>query len=221
MTNGFDLRASLRLYLIADPEQTTGDYLPAVERAIAGGVTAVQIRAKSMPDGEFLNLAQTVKGICDVHAVPIFVNDRVDIAFAIDADGVHVGVNDLPVETIRRFTGGRKLIGYSPATDEQLADAASSGADYVGLGPVYPTGSKDDAGAAIGLDTIRRRTSHGLLPSVGIGGITAANAGDVIDAGADGVAVISAILRGSDPERRAAELRQVVDRALAARTRNG
>lgn len=212
-----DTRAFLRVYLIADPDQTTGDFLLAVERALSGGVTAVQFRSKLLADGPFLALAQRVKSACDLQAVPFIVNDRVDVALALAADGIHVGVEDLPIPAARRLVGDHAIIGYSPARDDQTAAAKSLGADYVGLGPVFPTGSKDDAGEAIGLDAVRRRASLAQLPAVAIGGINAANAPDVIAAGADGVAVISAILRSEDPRSSAANLLGAVDRALERR----
>ena len=221
MSDRVDLRGSLRVYLVADPEQSGGDFLVAVEQAVASGVTAVQMRAKSLHDGPFLALAEAVKRICEPQAVPLFVNDRIDVALAIGADGVHVGIDDLPLEMVRRIAGDRVLVGYSPATDEQLRDAITAGADYVGLGPVFPTGSKDDAGAAIGLESLRRRTVASELPSVAIGGITAESAAEAVAAGADGVAVIGAILRSPDPGASARALRRVVDRAVEERGRHG
>lgn len=216
-----DTRAFLRVYLIADPDQTTGDFLPAVERALSGGATAVQFRSKLLDDGPFLTLAQRVKSACDLHAVPFIVNDRVDVALALGADGVHVGVDDLPIPAVRGVIGVQAIIGYSPASEDQTAAAKSLGADYVGLGPVFSTGSKDDAGEAIGLDAVRRRASLAQLPVVGIGGIDADNAPDVIAAGADGVAVISAILRSENPRSSAAGLLGAVDRALERRAGGG
>ncbi len=217
MTMDRDARAFLRVYLIADPDQTTGGFLSAVERALSGGVTAVQFRSKLLDDGPFLALAQQVKSACDLHAVPFIVNDRVDVALALGADGVHVGVDDLPIPAARRLVEDHAIIGYSPASEDQTAAAKSLGADYVGLGPVFPTGSKDDAGEAIGLDGVRRRASLAQLPAVGIGGINADNAPDVITAGANGIAVISAILRSENPRLSAANLLGAVDRALERR----
>lgn len=217
MNTKSDIKQSLRLYLIADPEQTSGDFLIAVAEAAGAGVTAVQLRSKELEDGPFLELAHSIKRICEVHAVPIFINDRVDAALAIEADGVHVGVDDLPLPVVRSLVGDRVILGYSPATVEQLAAASAQGADYVGLGPVFGTASKADAGDAIGLEAVHRMTVSRSLPSVGIGGITADNAAKVIEAGADGVAVISAILRSSEPASSASQLRAIVDRALAKR----
>lgn len=221
MTPNRNIRAYLRVYLIADPDQTAGDFLWAVEHAISGGVTAVQLRSKVLDDGPFLSLAQRVKSACDIHAVPFIINDRVDVALAVGADGVHVGVDDLPLPVARRLLSEHAIIGYSPASEDQSAAARSLGADYVGLGPVFETGSKDDAGEAIGLETLRRRAALAQLPTVGIGGISIGNAGDVVTAGVDGVAVISAILRSEEPKASAAGLLRVVNRGLEQRSREG
>jgi thiamine-phosphate diphosphorylase len=145
------------------------------------------------------------------------VNDRVDIALAAEADGVHVGVGDLPVETARDLAGAKLVIGYSPETDEQGISAADWGADYLGVGPVYGTSTKPDAGEAIGLVTLGRRAHHAGIPVVGIGGIDGSNAAAVIEAGAEGVAVVSAILKSDDPRHAAAALAAVVSEARASR----
>ena len=213
------LRAALAVYLVADPEQSTSwDLVADTAAAIAGGVTCVQLRAKHLGDRDALSLATSLAAVCQRQGVPFLVNDRLDVAIAAGADGLHVGLTDLPIHVVRRLAGDRFLIGWSPETAEQAAGSVAMGADYVGLGPVFPTGSKADAGAAIGVDGLRHRARAAGIPSVGIGGITATLAGSVIDAGADGVAVISAILRSDDPERAAARLRSVVDQAIEGRS---
>lgn len=190
---------ALRLYLVADPDLVDGD-LPAVVRvALQSGVTAVQIRVKNRTDRAYLDLATELRLITAQAHVPLLVNDRVDIALAVGADGVHLGVDDLPVEDARGLGGENFIIGYSPETDEQTAEAGSLGADYLGVGPVFGTVSKDDAGLAIGLETITRRSSLAGIPIIGIGGIAEVNARSVVEAGAVGVAVVSAITRASDP----------------------
>lgn len=216
-----EIRACLRVYLIADPDQTAGDFLRAVEHAISGGVTAVQLRSKLLDDGPFLSLAQRVKSACDLHAIPFIINDRVDVAVAVGADGVHVGVDDLPLPVARQLLSDDAILGYSPASEDQTAAAKSLGADYVGLGPVFATGSKDDAGAAIGLEMLSRRAVLAQLPTVGIGGISISSAGDVVTAGVDGVAVIGAILRSEEPKASSAGLLREVNRALEQRSREG
>ena len=201
-----DLRSALRLYLVADPEHCRGDLTTSVELALKGGVTMVQLRAKQMSDLDVTNLAETMSRVCRGFEVPFLVNDRVDIALAVGADGVHLGVDDLPLEAARRIGGEDFIIGYSPDTDDQLRSAGSRGANYLGIGPVFGTRTKYDAGAALGLDVFSERVRDGGLPAVGIGGINPDNAKSVIDAGADGVAVVSAILGSDDPEAAARQI---------------
>ena len=213
------IRAALALYLVADPEQSaSGDLVSDTAAAIAGGVTCVQLRVKHLSDFDALDLAIPLADLCRRHNVPFLVNDRLDVAMAVNADGLHVGLTDLPISVVRRLAGDRLLIGWSPETEEQAAGSIAAGADYVGLGPVFPTGSKADAGAAIGIAGLAHRVHEAGLPTVGIGGITAESAASVIAAGVDGIAVISAILRHDAPERAAAGLRAVVDAALRDRT---
>jgi thiamine-phosphate diphosphorylase len=200
----------LRLYLVADPNQSSGNLRDQVEAALRGGVTAVQLRWKSATDRELLEEAMTLAAMCKVHGALFFVNDRVDIALASGADGVHLGVDDLPIEDARRLGESSLTIGFSPETDEQANRANLRGADYLGVGPVFGTASKSDAGPAIGLEILSRRVATAGIPVIGIGGITAENAGQVISAGAVGVAVVSAILRAADPEPAARRLRQAV-----------
>lgn len=201
-----DLAAALRLYLVADPHGSRGDFLTAVEAALRGGVTMVQLRAKSLSDRDLLQQAIELRALCATHNAVFIVNDRVDIALASGADGIHLGVDDLPLDAARELGGPDFIIGYSPETDEQIRSAASRGASYLGIGPVFGTTSKHDAGDALGTDEFRRRIQLSNLPSVGIGGITAENAGAVINTGAVGVAVISAILASHDPEEAALQL---------------
>lgn len=199
-----DLNAALLLYLVADPEHANGDVLELTRVAVAGGVSMVQLRAKHVTDRELLRLAQAMRAVC--HNVPFIVNDRIDIAIAARADGVHLGVDDLPLEAARRLGGERFIIGYSPDTESDLISARQRGASYLGIGPVFGTSTKSDAGNALGLEEFARRVRVGDLPSVGIGGVTVENAREVIDAGAQGVAVVSAILRAADPYRAAVQL---------------
>lgn len=201
-----DLRSALRLYLVADPDQCDGDLISSVSAALTGGVTMVQLRTKSLSDLEILNLATDMRALCYQHVVPFLVNDRIDIALAVGADGVHLGVDDLPLESARDLGGSGFVIGYSPETDEQVASAAGRGADYLGIGPVFGTLTKCDAGVALGIEVFAERMRLGRLPTVGIGGINADNASRVIDAGADGIAVVSAILRAKNPTEAARQL---------------
>lgn len=194
------LSSNLRLYLVADPGLSTGDFTPSVEGALRGGVTMVQLRGKSLADRVLLDHAQTLRSLTAQYRSTFIVNDRMDIALASGADGVHLGVDDMPIESARSLGGSSFIIGYSPETDDQIRSAADRGADYLGIGPVFGTASKHDAGDELGLAEFARRIALTRLPTVGIGGISASNARSVIDAGASGVAVISAILGSDDTE---------------------
>lgn len=189
----------LRLYLVADPDLVDGNLPGIAAAAIDAGVSCVQLRVKRRTDLVFERLGVVLAEICRDRKVMLLVNDRVDIALAVGADGVHLGVDDMSIEAARRVGGSDFVIGYSPDTDDQASAAASRGADYLGVGPVFGTSSKHDAGEAIGLDTLRERIRLSGIPTIGIGGITHQNAAEVVAAGACGVAVMSAILRSSDP----------------------
>ena len=182
-----------------------------VERALAGGVTAVQLRCKALSDRETLGFARAIRAITWNASALFLVNDRLDIALATEADGVHLGVDDLPLADARHIGGPGMIFGYSPETDNQVESAKLLGANYLGVGPVFGTSTKTDAGAAIGLETLARRVTLAKMPVIGIGGITAQNAGSVIRAGAAGVAVVSAISLQNDPKSAARNLRSAVE----------
>ena len=204
----------LRVYLVAGSEDAPRGLLETVEAALLGGVTAVQLREKSGTDLEILLTAERLRELCRDHDAAFFMNDRVDLALAAGADGVHLGVDDLPIPAARRIAGPEFKIGFSPSSDTESRSARLEGADYLGVGPIFGTISKSDAGAAIGLGLLKRRASIASLPVIGIGGIDADNAARVIQSGAAGVAVMSAILRANDPTAAAAALRKAVDGAL-------
>lgn len=200
--------AILRLYLVADPDHCRGDLVQTVERAMSGGVTCVQLRAKSLTDREQLALARRLEASCAIRNVPFVVNDRLDIALLSGADGIHLGVDDMPAEDIRRIAPAGFLVGYSPETDEQVRAVDPGLVDYLGVGPVFGTSTKGDAGPALGLEVFGARCEESPVPVVGIGGITIENASSVREAGAAGVAVVSAILAASDPAVAASALRR-------------
>ncbi|HET9016796.1 MAG TPA: thiamine phosphate synthase, partial [Thermomicrobiaceae bacterium] len=154
---------------------------------------------------------------CRERGVLFVVNDRVDLALALGADGIHVGVDDLPLRETRALVGNRMVVGYSPPTLSAALAAVEDGADYLGIGPVYATSTKGDAGVPVGVEQVARVTAEVGLPVVGIGGIGAAGAGAVVEAGAAGVAVISAVVGADDVRAAAREIRVEVDRALRAR----
>lgn len=196
----------LRLYLVADPDHCEGDVAKVVERALSGGVTCVQLRAKSLTDRKHLALARRLRASCAAAGVPFLVNDRLDIALLSGADGVHLGVDDLPWSDVREVSPAGFLIGFSPETDEQIRSLDMNAVDYLGVGPVFGTRTKGDAGPALGLDRFAARCALSPVPVVGIGGITIENASRVRDAGAAGVAVVSAVLAAPDPARAATDL---------------
>ncbi len=191
-------RAALRLYLATDPGLAAGRDLPGlVAEAIAAGVTAVQLRDKHADGKSLYETACRLLSVTRRHGVPLVVNGRVDGLLAAGADGVHVGPADLPLERVRALAG-RAIVGYSAGSPEDLALAERCGADYVGIGPVFPTATKPDAGAALGVDGLRALAAASALPCVAIGGITPGNCAQVMRAGVDGVCVISAILAQAD-----------------------
>jgi thiamine-phosphate diphosphorylase len=208
------LAEQLAVYFVADPEQTERDLVGIVATAIARGVTVVQLRAKRMPDDDFVPLARAIQAACRDQDVPFIVNDRLVLALELGADGVHLGEHDLPIDVARDLAGPSFIIGSSPKNLEQAEAARTQGANYVGLGPIYATGSKGDAGDPIGLEGLAEQIAAAKLPAVGIGGITIANATEVILAGADGVAVISAIQGATDPGQATADLAAAVRAGL-------
>ncbi|MFT4882927.1 MAG: thiamine-phosphate pyrophosphorylase [Natronomonas sp.] len=192
------------VYLVTDAGLSAGrSTVDIVEAAVRGGADVVQLREKSASANERYELGREVREITREAGVPLVVNDRVDLAAALDADGVHLGDDDLPVSVAREQLGEDALIGRSVSTPEAARRAEEAGADYLGVGAVFATDSKDDVPPeeqGIGLDRIRAVREATDLPFVGIGGVTPGNAAGVVEAGADGVAVISAITGADDPE---------------------
>lgn len=189
------------LYLITDRHQTAGRELPAVVAdALAGGVTAVQLREKDLPARQLLELALELRGLTRRHGARLLINDRVDVALAAEADGVHLGVASIPVADARRLLGYDKLIGYSShGVDEALA-AQQAGADFVTFGPVYPTPSKAAYGPPLGVGLLAEAAAVLSVPVFALGGVALRSIPEVIDAGASGIALISAIISSPDPE---------------------
>jgi thiamine-phosphate pyrophosphorylase len=214
------LSDALAVYVLSDRKLSRGrSEVDIVRAAIEGGASAIQLRWKEGPLWEAVEVARSLRDLCASRNVLFVVNDRVDLALAVDADAVHVGEDDLPVAETRRVVGDSMIVGYSPPTLVEAIQAARSGADYLGVGPVYGTTTKEDAGVAVGVDRIRDVRGSVNVPIVGIGGINASNAGAVIDAGADGVAVISSVVAQENVETAARELRRAVDGARAGRGR--
>jgi thiamine-phosphate pyrophosphorylase len=213
----------LRVYALLDPEHAGGHPLPELARLVAhGGATLVQLRDKRSDTRAMVERARAVKAALAPFNVPLLINDRVDVALAGGADGVHVGQEDMAVTDARRLLGRDAVIGLSIRTPEQAEAAPLELIDYAGVGGVFATTSKDNpkppigpAGLARVADVLRRRVPGFRL--CGIAGITTANAADVITAGADGVAVISALSLTGDPQAAARELRGIVDTAIGKR----
>lgn len=198
------LRRALRLYLIADTSLVPGpELVDAVAAAIRGGVSIVQLRAKTQTAREQLELARALAAVCRARAVPFVVNDRVDIALAAGADGVHVGhigVEDLPPDDARRILGPDAIVGVSVHTSAEANEAERRGASYVSGGPMYVTRTKPDAGAPIGPALVTELRAATTLPVVAIGGIEARHVPELLGVGATGVCVAGGILRATDRE---------------------
>ena len=208
------MRVDYGTYLVTQASLSAGrETAEIVEAALAGGVDVVQVREKGRPARERLALARRLREPTAEAGVPLIVNDRVDVAAAADADGVHLGDDDLPVADAREQLGRSAVIGRSVSTVADAETAVAAGADYLGVGAVFETSSKDvdDEESGIGTRRVRAITETVSVPVVGIGGITPDNAADVVAAGADGVAVISAITAADDPTAATASLRTAVE----------
>jgi thiamine-phosphate pyrophosphorylase len=217
------VHVDLRLYALVDPERANGRDLAVLARLVAqGGATLVQLRDKHTDTRRMVDRARAIKAALAPLGVPLLINDRIDVALASGADGAHVGQEDMAVEDARRLLGADAIIGLSVKTVEQAEAAPIELLDYAGIGGVFATSSKDNPKPPIGpaglgriVEVFRRRCPE--FPLCGIAGIDARNAGEVIAAGADGVAVISALSLTDDPRAAARQLRGVVDQALAQR----
>jgi len=198
------------LYVITDLH-TAGDRdtVSLVQAAISGGATVVQLREKEASTRAQLALGWALQRITRQAGIPLIVNDRIDLALVLDAEGCHVGQEDLSADLARKLIGPDKILGVSAETVEQARDAEAAGADYLGVGDIFGTPSKPDAGPPIGLARLSEIVRSVSIPVVGIGGITPGNAASVIAAGAVGVAVISAVIGAPDPEAAARRLRDV------------
>ncbi|MFA4926257.1 MAG: thiamine phosphate synthase [Candidatus Aminicenantales bacterium] len=206
----------LSLYLVTD-RQLAGqrDLADLIRKAIAGGVTVVQLREKDLPARELYELALKIKPIIPP-GIPLIIDDRLDIALAAGADGLHLGQADLPAAIARQYLGPEAIIGLSAENLDQLKEASRLPVDYLAISPVFSTPTKIDTGPAWGLNGLETARQLTTLPLVGIGGINEANAAAVIKAGADGVAVVSAICSAPEPEEAARKLKKII---LEARKR--
>ena len=197
------------LYLVTDRQLMSCDSLTeAVEQAILGGCTMIQLQEKELSSLEFYNQAVAVKQVTDKYHIPLIINDRIDIAMAVQATGVHIGQHDLPAAAVRKVIGENMLLGVSASSIAEAIQAQQDGADYLGVGAMFPTGTKTDADS-VSMEELQKIRAAVSLPIVVIGGINKGNAGRFKPMGIDGLAVVSAIIAQSDIKAAAAELKDL------------
>lgn len=211
-------RDRLSLMVITDSTVPMGPMAAALS-ALSGGATAVQIRWKNASTRQLLELARELREPTRRAGAILIINDRLDVALAADADGVHLGDDDLPLTEARAIVRDGFLIGRSVDSAEEAAAAVRDGADYVGLGPIHSTATKGDTGPVVGLDGISAVRARVSLPIVAIGGLGPTTAAAAIGAGADGIAVVSSVMRAADPQSATAALMVEVARGRALRPR--
>jgi thiamine-phosphate pyrophosphorylase len=195
------------LYLITDHNQTGGRPLTdVVKEALDGGVKAVQLREKDLPIRELLRLAEKMRKITKEAGAVLFINGRMDVAMAVEADGIHLGQADLPVDVVRKIVGNRFMIGVSTHNLKEAREAEKGDADFITFGPVYETPSKLKYGEPVGIEALKIVRSGISIPVYAIGGIESGNIGVILASGADGVALISAIIGAKEPKKAAEEI---------------
>ncbi len=202
---------AFRVYFVTDRKQTAGRLLvDVVHAALDGGIRGIQLREKDLDGGALYALAERLRVLTRRYDARLLVNDRIDVALAVEADGVHLGHDSFPVETARNLLGSARLIGASTHSEAEIA--AAQAADFIVFGPVYATPSKAAYGAPQGLDKLRRAVVQSTVPVLAIGGITAARVPGIIEAGAQGIALISAISAAPDPTQAARALVRAMER---------
>ena len=207
-------KKDLLLYAITDRAWLNGEtLLEQVEKSIKGGATFMQLREKNLDDETFLQEAVEIQELCRKYGIPFVVNDNVDIAVKMGADGIHVGQSDMEAGDVRAMIGEDAILGVSAQTVEQALLAEKRGADYLGVGAVFPTGSKDDADD-VSHEELKAICEAVSIPVVAIGGISRNNVMELKGTGIDGIAVISAIFAQPDIEKATAELRKVTEEAI-------
>lgn len=204
----------LSLYLVTDRSLSLGRSLESVVfDAAEGGVTMVQLREKDCSTLEFYQQAMLLKECLRPYRIPLIINDRLDIALACDAEGLHIGQSDIPYDIARKLLGKDKIIGLSVECLQDAVDANELDVDYIGISPVFGTPTKTDTAPALGLEGIREIVKISRHPAVGIGGINQTNAADIIEAGADGISVVSAIMSATDPKQAAFQLMSIIQKS--------
>ncbi len=196
-----------RLYAITDCTMDRETLLTSVEQAVSGGVTMLQYRPKLKDIPEMVEEANALQEILIPKNIPLIINDYADVAKVVNADGVHLGQDDMKPTSVRDYLGAGFVIGLSVGTDDEMQRLDVGVVDYMGTGAVYGTNTKSDAGDAIGIDGFKNIRNQVLIPTVAIGGITYENAGALIDAGADGIAVISSLFRTDDIKQSAMDFK--------------
>ncbi len=208
-----------RLYLVTDRQGLAeGHFLDIIEKAVQGGVTCVQLREKSASDAVFLALAHQLKKRLQPYQVPLIINDRVDIALVVGADGVHLGQSDMQVHLARKVLGPKAIIGLSAEISVENVQAAEVlDVDYIAVGPIFPTSTKMDAGPACGLEGLRALCLASSKPVIAIGGINQHNLASVMDQGVVGGAMVAALMQAVDPYASAQAFRACIDQKLSKR----
>jgi len=200
-----------RLHVLTDTElQSRFSHVELARMAIKGGADTIQFRQKTASTREMIEICREIKRLCEDSDVTFIVNDRVDVAIASEADGVHLGQEDFPIPLARKLLGKTRIIGGSAVTLEEAQECLSEGADYIGFGPVYPTTSKDDAGPVTGIELLKEVVNAISIPIIAIGGVTVENTPEVMRAGTQGIAVISAVCCQENPEQATKELSQAL-----------
>ncbi len=201
------------LYLVTDRKLSLGrSNLEIIKAALDGGVTVVQLREKDLTTGDFYAQAAEVRELLRKRQIPLIINDRLDIALAVDADGVHIGQEDMPLDAARRILGPHKIIGVSVFTPDEARAAEADGADYLGLSPIFITSTKPELTKQIGIQGIAAIRAAVKIPIVGIGSMNVSNAFEAVSAGLDGVAVVSGIVSQKDVEEAARRIKAEVMR---------
>ena len=203
-------KINYNLYLVTDRTILgSKDLCNSIEQAIQGGTSIIQLREKNITSIEFYNIAKEVKKITSKYNVPLIINDRLDIALAVDADGIHIGPEDLPVKVVRKIMGEDKIIGASTCNIKEALEAKEAGADYLGVGAIFPTKTKKNT-EDVSIEDLKNIKASVNIPVVAIGGINEKNASIVMEAKIDGIAVVSAILNKSDIFESAKNLYEIV-----------
>tara|TARA_R110002153_G_scaffold215413_1_gene368021 strand:- start:337 stop:978 length:642 start_codon:yes stop_codon:yes gene_type:complete len=199
------------MYVTDDSIKDDNSFFHILEASLKGGATIIQLREKTSDTLEFYKRAVRCKEICEKFNVPLLINDRLDIALAIDADGVHIGQTDMPYEVARRLLGNSKIIGLSVSNKEQAEQPNAQAADYIGISPIFSTNTKTtDLAKPLGIAGLKEIRQLYAKPIVCIGGINKNNTRDLMDHGADGIAIVSAISKADNPEKTSRELKNIL-----------